>query len=74
MAPSAFKNGANDSDEQKKRIRAKFTSDLAAAVNAKSDLKVFAFLTNVHFTMGEQSGDEGGGAKGRDRALRHSRP
>jgi hypothetical protein len=24
-------------------------------VNAKSDLKVFAFLTNVHFTMGEQS-------------------
>lgn len=50
-----FQNGANDSDEQKKRIRAKFTSDLAAAVNAKSDLKVFAFLTNVHFTMGEQS-------------------
>ncbi len=50
-----FHNGANDSDEQKKRIRAKFTSDLASAVTAKSDLKVFAFLTNSHFTMGEQS-------------------
>lgn len=50
-----FQNGANDADEQKKRIRSKFTSDLAAALVAKSDLKAFAFLTNLHFTMGEQS-------------------
>ena len=52
---AGFHNGANDSDEQKKRIRAKFTSDLESALKAKSDLKVFAFLTNVHLTMGEQS-------------------
>ena len=49
-----FHNGANDSDEQKKRIKKKFTSDLASAIDAKPDLKVFAFLTNLHFTMGEQ--------------------
>lgn len=50
-----FQNGANDSDEQKRRIRAKFTSDLTSATGAKADLKVFAFFTNLHFTMGEQS-------------------
>jgi hypothetical protein len=50
-----FINSANDSDEQKKRIRAKFTSDLASACGAKPDLKVFAFLTNLHFTLGEQA-------------------
>jgi hypothetical protein len=50
-----FHNGANDSDEQKKRIRTKFSSDLASALAAKPDLKVFAFLTNLDFTMGEQS-------------------
>jgi hypothetical protein len=50
-----FHNGANDSTEQKKQIRGKFSSDLKAALVAKSDLKVFAFLTNLHFTMGEQS-------------------
>lgn len=50
-----FQNGANDADEQKKRIRAKFTSDLASALAAKADLQGFAFLTNLHFTMGEQS-------------------
>lgn len=50
-----FHNGANDSDEQKKRIRSKFSSDLRSALTAKPDLRVFAFLTNLHFTMGEQS-------------------
>jgi hypothetical protein len=50
-----FHNGANDADEQKRRIRAKFTSDLASATGAKPDLEVFAFLTNLHLTMGEQS-------------------
>lgn len=50
-----FANGANDSDEQKTRIRKKFSTDLAAAVSANPEVKVFAFLTNVHFTMGEQS-------------------
>jgi hypothetical protein len=50
-----FHNGANDSEEQKKQIRKKFTNDLASALSAKPDLKVFAFLTNLNFTMGEQS-------------------
>jgi len=50
-----FQNGANDSDEQKKQIKKKFSSDLQSALSAKSDLKVFAFLTNLHFTMGEQA-------------------
>jgi hypothetical protein len=50
-----FHNGANDSDEQKKRIRSKFSSDLASAIAARPDLKVFVFLTNLHFAMNEQS-------------------
>lgn len=50
-----FQNGANDSDEQTKQIRKKFSSDLRSALSAKSDLKVFAFLTNLRLTMGEQS-------------------
>jgi hypothetical protein len=50
-----FHNSANDSDDHKRRIRAKFSSDLASALAAKLDLKVFVFLTNLHFTMGEQS-------------------
>lgn len=49
-----FANGANDSSEQKKQIRKKFAADLTSALKAKSDLKVFAFLTNIHLTMGEQ--------------------
>src|SRR5262249_22359344 len=40
---------------QKKSIKAKFSDDFASALAAKPDLKVFAFLTNLHFTMGEQS-------------------
>ena len=50
-----FKNGANDSNEQKRGIREKFSSDLASALTVKPDLKVFAFLTNLQFTMGEQT-------------------
>ena len=50
-----FHNSANDFNEQKKSIRAKFSTDLAAALSAKPDLKVFAFLTNLRFTMGELS-------------------
>lgn len=49
-----FMNGANDSDEQKKQIRDKFTDDLKSALAAKTDLKAFVFMTNVHLTMGEQ--------------------
>jgi hypothetical protein len=49
-----FQNGANDSNEQKKQIRTKFSCDLKSALAAKPDLKVFVFLTNLHFTIGEQ--------------------
>lgn len=49
-----FANDANDSSEQKKSIRGKFTSDLNSALKAKPDLKIFVFLTNIHLTMGEQ--------------------
>jgi hypothetical protein len=49
-----FHNSANDSNEQKREIRKKFSSDLKSALSANPDLKVFAFFTNLHFTMGEQ--------------------
>jgi len=49
-----FINGANDSDAQKKKIRTKFADDLRAALKAKSDLKVFVFMTNLHLSVGDQ--------------------
>jgi hypothetical protein len=50
-----FTNGANDSEKQKKQIRKKFSADLTSALLSNPDLKVFAFLTNVHLAMGEQN-------------------
>lgn len=50
-----FTNSANDSDEQKKQIRKKFKEDLTSALAANPQLKVFVFLTNLHFTMSEQN-------------------
>lgn len=50
-----FLNGANDSDEQRKKIRQKFTHDLASAKAAKLDLRAFVFLTNVRLPQGEQT-------------------
>lgn len=49
-----FVNQANDSDEQKKKIKAKFTSDLESAVSADSNLGVFVFFTNINLTIGEK--------------------
>lgn len=49
-----FINGANDSKEQKKQISKKFSQDLTSALSANPQLKVFVFLTNLHFTMSEQ--------------------
>ena len=49
-----FVNGANDSEEQRRQMRRKFSSDLLAATTASAKLKGFVFLTNLHFTMGEQ--------------------
>ena len=49
-----FINGANDSPVQNRKIRKKFRDDLASALATNPQLKVFAFLTNLHFTVGEQ--------------------
>ena len=49
-----FVNQANDSDEQRKKIKAKFTSDLESAVSADSNLGVFVFFTNTNLTIGEK--------------------
>lgn len=49
-----FVNQANDSDEQKKKIKAKFTSDLESAISADSGLGVFVFFTNINLTIGER--------------------
>ncbi len=50
-----FVNHANDSDEQKKKIKDKFCSDLESALKAKNDLEVFVFMTNVNLTLGEKN-------------------
>ena len=49
-----FANGANDSAQQKKQIRRKFTADLASARAADPEARVFVFFTNVHLAIGEQ--------------------
>ncbi|MDR3560562.1 MAG: hypothetical protein P4N59_03835 [Negativicutes bacterium] len=49
-----FINQANDSAEQKKAIRAKFTNDLKSALNAEKPPSVFVFFTNINFTIGEK--------------------
>ena len=54
-----FVNGANDSAEQKKQIKAKFKNDLNSALSARSNLKSFAFLTNIQLTVDEKEGMKG---------------
>lgn len=49
-----FVNQANDSNEQKKSIREKFSSDLKSALSANSELDVFVFFTNINLTIGEK--------------------
>ena len=49
-----FVNQANDSDEQKKKIQEKFTSDLDSALGADKTLKAFVFFTNINLTIGEK--------------------
>lgn len=49
-----FVNQANDSEGQKKKIKAKFTSDLESAVSADNNLKAFVFFTNINLTIGEK--------------------
>lgn len=49
-----FVNQANDSNEQKKGICKKFTSDLKSALSSNKDLSVFVFFTNINLTIGEK--------------------
>ena len=49
-----FVNQANDSEEQKKTIKKKFSDDLETALSAERDLKVFVFFTNINLTLGEK--------------------
>lgn len=49
----SFVNGANDSVDQKRRIKKKFRQDLEAALKARPDLKVFVFFTNLDLTPAE---------------------
>ena len=49
-----FINQANDSDEQKKKIKAKFESDLESAISTGNSLDVFVFFTNINLTIGEK--------------------
>ncbi len=49
-----FVNQANDSEEQKRSIRKKFSDDLENAINADNKLQAFVFFTNINFTIGEK--------------------
>ena len=50
-----FINQADDSDEKKKRIIAKFKDDLMSALAATPRPDVFVFLTNMSLTIGEKT-------------------
>lgn len=50
-----FINQADDSDEKKKRISAKFKDDLTSALAATPRPDAFVFLTNMNLTMGEKT-------------------
>lgn len=49
-----FVNQANDSDEQKKKIKNKFSDDADSAINSDEKPSVFIFLTNLNLTVGEK--------------------
>ncbi len=49
-----FVNQGNDSDEQKKTIKKKFSDDLDSAFSADNNLTAFVFFTNINLTIGEK--------------------
>jgi hypothetical protein len=49
-----FVNQADDSEDKKRNIRAKFADDLESALRSDPAPEVFAFLTNVNLTVGEK--------------------
>lgn len=54
FAAVGFLIQANDSTEQKKRIRKKFSEDLDNAIATELNPKVFVFMTNINLTIGEK--------------------
>jgi hypothetical protein len=63
FAAVGFLNQANDSDEHRERVMAKFEEDLDAATAVEPQLKVFVFLTNVNLRLSEKSELEGSARK-----------
>lgn len=49
-----FLNQANDSEEQKKKVAAKFEEDVESALGATPKPDAFVFFTNVNLTLGEK--------------------
>ena len=49
-----FVNQANDSDEQRKKIKAKFSSDFSSALSSTIKPSAFVFFTNVNLTISEK--------------------
>lgn len=50
-----FVNQANDSSEQKKIIKGKFSDDLQRALSATPKPNAFGFFTNINLTIGEKN-------------------
>jgi hypothetical protein len=49
-----FVNQGNDSAEQKKTIKKKFSDDLESAISADENITAFVFFTNINLTIGEK--------------------
>jgi hypothetical protein len=50
-----FRNAANDSTEDKRWVRRKFSDDLEAALAENANLKGFVFFTNIDLTPSEEA-------------------
>lgn len=53
-AAVGFMNQANDSNEQKRRVRKKFADDLANSLSSEAKPQVFVFFTNINLTATEK--------------------
>jgi hypothetical protein len=49
-----FVNQGNDSAEQKKTIKKKFSDDLESIISADENITAFIFFTNINLTIGEK--------------------
>lgn len=49
-----FVNQANDSEDQKNRIKSKFDEDITAARKNDPEFQMFVFFTNINLTIGEK--------------------